>query len=162
MKCEGKMEAIDDISSTCDNESPMNVDSNVSCDRDSYSESGAEFESDNEIDICENSESINKVIDKPQRSRLTNGYTNDKLFYFEQNRVVFPNRSLVNSKSVCDIRSSQNAINCMNGKSKTFLIDSILGNNASSESKVVALAEDLSFEETADERNGESFSITQT
>lgn len=147
------MEAIDDISSTCDNEPPQKMDTNVSCDRDSsYSESGVEFESDNEIDICENSESISKVIDK--RARLTNSFTNDKLFYFEQNRVIFPNRSLVNSKSVCDSRSSQNTINCMNGKSKTFLIDSILGNNSSSESKVGNVSEDLDFEETADERNG--------
>lgn len=150
------MEAIDDISSTCDNEAPMNADvTNVSCDRDSYSESGAEFESDNEIDICENNESINK-IPITQRARLTNSYKNDKLFYFEQNRVIFPNRSFVNSKSVCDRNSSQNAKNCMNGKSKTFLIDSILGNNNSSEPKVGALSEDVdSFEETADERNGE-------
>lgn len=151
------MEAIDDISSTCDNESPINADiTNVLCDRNSnYSESGAEFESDNEIDICDNSESINKVFDKNQRPRLTNSYESDKIFYFEQNRVLFPNRSLLNSKSVCDSNSSLSAKNCMNGKSKTFLIDSILGNNISCESKVGALSQDVdNFEETADERNG--------
>ncbi|KOB68524.1 Uncharacterized protein OBRU01_18217, partial [Operophtera brumata] len=157
-----EMEAIHDISSTCDNMSPINADiTNVSyqsCDRDSNSESGAEFESDNEIDICDNSESINKVFDKNQRARLTNSFTNDKIFYFEQNRVIFPNRSLVNSKSVCDSHTSLNAKNCMNGKSKTFLIDNILGNNVSCESKVVALTQDDNFEETADERNVSSTS----
>lgn len=140
---------VNDISSTCENDS-----NNRSC-IEKEEDGDSEFDSDNEsIDICENSEQVNKIGDK--NYKLTNTYTSvDKLFFFEQNRVIFPNKSLANAR-VCDSQPSQSGKNTINGRSKTFLIDSILGNNKSSDSEAdVSLTNDAdSFEETADERNG--------
>lgn len=144
-----------DISSTCENDSTNRDGSCV--EKDELEDGDYEFDSDNEsIDICENSEhSVNKASNKNYKHN--NSFTGaDKLFFFEQNRVIFPNKSLVNA-NVCDSEPSQSGKNIINGNSKTFLIDSILGNNKSSDSEAeVIFANDAdSFEETADERNGE-------
>lgn len=145
------MDNADDISSTCENESMSLNDPYAMCSVDKDStygcDSETDYESDNEmIDICENSE--HSVSKNP----VTNSYVNtNKIRFFEQNRVLFPTKSLANN--ICNNDSTRS----VKDKSKTFLIDNILGNDKNSDSKFninVSQDDGEIFEESTDEHNG--------
>lgn len=155
------MEIIDDISSTCENDHKLKFNANfnennsVQCSDLRYDcESEAEYDSENEtIDVIyENSERN----DKNQR---VNQSVENRLYFFDQKKVILPSKTLVSTRHVCsNVDNSQNSketiSNVNNNKSKTFLIDSILGNNKKNNSEF-ASQDDDNVEEAADEHNGE-------
>ncbi|XP_072939991.1 uncharacterized protein [Epargyreus clarus] len=163
------MSVIEDISSTCENDSESVLarqrvrgikkeELNYKC------ESETEYDSENEtIDvICEYSDhKTYKERDNIHRNTVSNPYGSSDIFYYEQNRNLAPNKtfSSVKSRNLYDNSESINRANPINsvidGKSKTFLIDSILGNqkNSSQSNKTVIQDDSDHFEESADEHN---------
>ncbi|XP_021188271.3 homeobox protein B-H2 [Helicoverpa armigera] len=169
------MDTIDDISSTCENEYLCKREDNsvlCSAERDSSydCESETEYDSENEtIDICDNSEqsSHRNTETKNIKNGLSPLLNPDKRCFLESSRVIFPTHALDNLRNLCNSsesshNSSKESVNSViHGKSKTFLIDSILGNNKSNSSKLVSdlRADDGdNIEETADEHNVSSTS----
>lgn len=135
---------LNHISSTCETDGSSKLNQNYSAVCDPRATSIDECESvtddsENEtIDvICENSdrgrcnEKLQNLIPIP----FING---NKGRIYEQTRVIIPGK--IRSDSV------------INAKSKTFLIDSILGNDKNSDEQSPIDSEQ--FEETADEHNG--------
>ncbi|XP_030041302.2 barH-like 2 homeobox protein [Manduca sexta] len=150
------MDAIDDISSTCENDAINLRNNRVLCgDRDSTyygCESETEHDSENEtIDICENSDHY------VSKNSIINSFGNaEKILYFEHNRLILPGKSATNT--ISDKSESSRSVK---DKSKTFLIDNILGNNKYSESKNLSnLCQDEhdEVEENTDEHNVSSTS----
>lgn len=171
------METIDDISSTCENEYVSNTENNsvlCSAERDSSydCESETEYDSENEtIDICDNSEqSIHRNTENKNLKNVINPLLNsDKICFFEQSRVIFPTKTYDSIRNLCNSsetshNSTKDSVNSViHGKSKTFLIDSILGNNKSNSSKLVTNLrpeDDDNAEETTDEHNGEKCDLS--
>ncbi|XP_035438644.2 homeobox protein engrailed-2-B [Spodoptera frugiperda] len=169
------MDTTDDISSTCENEFVRNADNNgvlCSAERDSSydCESETEYDSENEtIDICDNSEQSNhRNVENKTIKNVINPILNaDKLCFFEQNRVIFPTKTFDNFRNLrngseSSHNSAKDSVNSViHGKSKTFLIDSILGNNKSNSSKLVSnknLDDVDNVEESTDEHNVSSTS----
>ncbi|XP_004924060.1 homeobox protein B-H1 [Bombyx mori] len=141
------MDAIDDISSTCENDSVNLKKSSAlfSAEKDSYCDSETDYDSENEtIDICENSEhSFSKTV-------LVNSRIEDeKTKFFDNHRVIFPTRSLTN---FVNNESSRH----VKDKSKTFLIDNILGNI--NNEKINTKEQGETTEDNADEYNVSSTS----
>ncbi|XP_028178130.1 homeobox protein ceh-19 [Ostrinia furnacalis] len=150
------MDATNDISSTCENDSlsrndkfcdSKNLGKNYEC------ESESEYDSENEtIDvICENSGDSkfverNSNINNPYHI-LNREFFEAKTFQCPKNFVSAPHRS-----SAKDTLSSE-----INNRSKTFLIDSILGNNkncsTNSTNTTNTNEESDNFEESTDEHN---------
>lgn len=177
IKTSFKMDTIEDISSTCENEYISNAENNIalcSAERDSSydCESETEYDSENEtIDICDNSDqSSHRNTENKNFKTVINPLRNsDKLCFFEQSRVIFPKKTFENIRNLCNnSETSQNSTkdstnSVMHGKSKTFLIDSILGNNKNNSSKLVkSIRPDDSddVEETTDEHNGKKIGIS--
>lgn len=170
------MDTIDDISSTCENEYISNAENNsvlCSAERDSSydCESETEYDSENEtIDICDNSEqSGHRNVESKNIKNVINPLLNpDKLCFFEQSRVIFPTKTFDSIRNLCSNSDSsrngtKDSVNSViHGKSKTFLIDSILGNNKSNSTKLVSNLrsdDDDNGEETTDEHNGKKLSL---
>lgn len=169
------MDTMEDISSTCENEYVSNTENTsvlCSVERDSNydCESETEYDSENEtIDICDNSEqSVQRNGENKNLKNVINPlFNSDKRCFFEQSRVIFPTKALDNIRNLCNNSESshnrtKDAMNSViHGKSKTFLIDNILGNNKSNSSKLVGDLhhEDAvdNVEETTDEHNGKIF-----
>lgn len=157
--------AMEDISSTCDDRvaKDSGPSGNYGEDKVRYDcESDIEYDSENEtIDvICENSELvITRNNERSQNNRVANPCTNSNKLYFYDNKLIYPPKTMIDSRNVCSntnySQSAKETLSITNSRSKTFLIDSILGNN-SSNSKVdnSALEDSDNFEETADEHNG--------
>ncbi|KAM3967313.1 uncharacterized protein ACR2FA_011652 [Aphomia sociella] len=158
------MDTLEDISSTCDNESGTEPKENISVmcniEKGNYDcESETEGDSENEtIDvICENSvNSIGRFSEKHQN--IPTSYTSaDRGCVFES-RVIFPTKMFSNQRNTCENESSPSGdrdSSVINGKSKTFLIDNLLGNNKNNSSRLHECAdqEDSTFGENADEHN---------
>ncbi|KAJ2952315.1 hypothetical protein O0L34_g4599 [Tuta absoluta] len=124
-------------------------------------ESDEDFNSDDEqIDvICENNELNNKLFDK----RVLNLNINDRLLVYDHKKMFYPQKTIVNKTLCCDsdVKYPRNIKDhsANNSKSKTFLIDNILGNNKNNiETNNSAEQESDSLEETADEHNVSSTS----
>ncbi|XP_063619835.1 homeobox protein Nkx-3.1 [Cydia splendana] len=141
------------ISSTCETDAILKTNENYSvvCDLRKNpvedSESISDNESENEtIDvICENSERgrCNEKI----RNIIQNPYINEhRGKFYDQTRIVVPAK----------LRSDS----AINAKSKTFLIDSILGNNKCS-NETRSQSENEQFEGAADEHNVSSTSCPE-
>lgn len=154
------MEVLDDISSTCENDHKLkfaNFDGNnsVQCSDLRYDcESDAEYDSENEtIDVIyENSE----INDKNQR---VNQCVENRLYFFDQKKIVIPSKALVSTRNVCNNvdysqKSKETISNVNSNKSKTFLIDSILGNNKKN-TDFTSQGESDNVDEATDEHNGE-------
>ncbi|XP_068631272.1 homeobox protein B-H2-like isoform X2 [Battus philenor] len=169
------MSSINCISSTCDDS-----ESKISRGGFSYGaqkeesfdcESETEYVSENEtIDvICENSESV-RCSNPLQFNTLTNPFTRpDGVFFYEQNFGVYSDKAIIKTKTICDNNgraknSEKNKNGCNDGKSKTFLIDDILGNNQKNDSSgedSVIQSDQVGLEENADEYNVSSTSTCQ-
>ncbi|CAB3236998.1 unnamed protein product [Arctia plantaginis] len=163
---------MDDITSTSENECVSNTASRIVCGVDKYSnydgESETDYDSENEtIDICENSEqAMNRIRENKNHKNVINPFLNgDKIHYFDPSRLIFPAKTLDSIKNLCNESSGSNsntkeAVNSIiNGKSKTFLIDSILGiNNKNNDSQVVNSHDGDTIEEATDEHNVSSTS----
>lgn len=152
------MDAINDISSTCENDllqykkssAVQNLGKSYDC------ESDSEYDSENEtIDvICENSgerEFDERNITKSNPFQIFN-----REFLEAKNFHCSKNYSGASPHS-----SSKDTLNSViNSRSKTFLIDSILGNNKNCDSNISnptnTNEESDNFEETADEHNGKN------
>lgn len=156
------MDTIDDISSTCENVSgPQQDKSRLTCiGKDNYEcDTETEYDSENEtIDvICENS--VNPVIRISDKNNSCNSFTSSDRGFFE-NRVIFPTKSLGNTRNICDSGLSANisrdSNSVIHSRSKTFLIDNILGNDRNDTSQINhGTSQDIDhFEETGDEHNG--------
>lgn len=155
------MEVMDDISSTCENDHRLKFNANfngnngVQCSDLRYDcESEAEYDSENEtIDVIYEN---NERNDKNQR---VNQSVENRLYFFDQKKVILPSKTLVSARHVCSNVDSQNSketiSNINSNKSKTFLIDSILGNNKKSNTDFASQDESDTVEEAADEHNGE-------
>lgn len=152
------MEVMDNISSTCENDHKFNANFNgnnsVQCSDLRYDcESDAEYDSENEtIDVIyENSE-------KHDKNRL-NQCVENRLYFFDQKKIILPSKALVSTRNVCSnmdySQKSKDTISNVNNKSKTFLIDSILGNNKNNNTDFASQAESDNVEEATDEHNGE-------
>lgn len=151
------MDATDGISSTWENEKRSNdqvCSENLRYDCDSETEYGSEDET---IDVlCENSKlSVARLRAKNQRGPSI--CTNERI-YFDQSGTTCSTKTLNPTRSFCNNSEYTNSVKNINiSKSKTFLIDSILGNNKSDSNQIDAsLCNDDSnnFEETTDEHNG--------
>ena len=168
------MDTTDDISSTCENEYISNAENNsilCSAERDSSydCESETEYDSENEtIDICDNSEqSGHRNLENKNIKNEINPLLNpDKICFFEPSRVIFPTKTFDSIRNRCNSSESshngtKDSVNSViHGKSKTFLIDSILGNNKSNNTKIVNNIrpdDEDNGEETTDEHNGKNF-----
>jgi hypothetical protein len=140
------MEAIGDISSTCEHDSVSRNEtsaSGIDC------ESDAEYDSENEtIDvICENNSGVPYI----ERNSDLNPYN-------ILNRGLYESKTFNYQKNYSNSNNNESLSSVMNSKSKTFLIDNILGNNKicnSQEPESVRKDEGDNFEEAADEHNGE-------
>ncbi|XP_053604049.1 barH-like 2 homeobox protein [Plodia interpunctella] len=154
------METIDDISSTCDNDS--GIEKSLFKRKNSFDcETETEYDSENEtIDvICENSVSI---IGRNCDKNVPSSYGADRNYLCES-RVIFPTK--FNVRNICDNDTTDNVIrhsvnNAINSRSKTFLIDNILGNDKNTSQIINRTNTDSdNFEETAaDEHNVSSTS----
>ncbi|KPJ18906.1 Homeobox protein ceh-19 [Papilio machaon] len=170
------MNSINYISSTCDD-----TDSKVVERRNNFTvekeesldcESETEYDSENEtIDvICENSGISLRDNNTPQFNTLSNPFVRpDGVFLFEQHLGVYSDKT-VPKKIIRDKSATVNCIerNKLNSssdtKSKTFLIDDILGNNKKhsvSDDKSTSQENSDRFEENADEYNVTSTSTCQ-
>ncbi|KAL4706611.1 hypothetical protein ACJJTC_009023 [Scirpophaga incertulas] len=141
------MDANDDISSTCENDE-------VSRNKNSSDISGLDCESENEYDsenetidiMCENNSGIS-TLDR----------NNDLHSYNFLNRNVFETKSFNCNKNYSASPPNNSNLNTvMNSKSKTFLIDNILGTNKKiciQEPDSLSRDGGDSFEETTDEHN---------
>lgn len=172
MELKRTMNTMDDITSTSENECVSNTATRTVCGVDKYSnydgESETDYDSENEtIDICENSEhAINRIRENKNLKNIINPFVNgDKIHYFDPSHVIFPAKTLDNIKNLCNNSASNSstkeAVNSIiNGKSKTFLIDSILGNNnKNNDSQVVKSHDGDVAEEATDEHNGKKILI---
>lgn len=156
------MEVMDDISSTCENDHRLKFNANfnennsVQCSDLRYDcESEAEYDSENEtIDVIyENGE-------KNDKNQRVNQSVENRLYFFDQKKVILPSKTLVSTRHVCsNVDNSQNTketiSNVNSNKSKTFLIDSILGNNKKNNTEFSSQDESDTVEEATDEHNGE-------
>ncbi|XP_052749269.1 homeobox protein ceh-19-like [Galleria mellonella] len=166
------MNSLEDISSTCENESRIEPKERSSdtfnIEKTNYDcESETEYDSENEtIDvICENSVNSTRFSEKHQI--IPTSYTSaDRNCLFES-RVIFPTKLFINQRNTCGNIESTNSsardsINSViNGKSKTFLIDNLLGNNKNNSSPIHDCSDQddsTTFGENADEHNVSSTS----
>ncbi|CAG4992514.1 unnamed protein product [Parnassius apollo] len=166
------MNSINCITSTCDEQKSNINRKRLGCDVDKeemfYCESETEYDSENEtIDvICENSGI--SVRDNLQFNNFTNPFVHpDGVFFFEQNLDVCSERDEFKTKNnSCNSKEIKKSDqNCSSdGKTKTFLIDDILGNHkktsSNSEKSIIQYDRDH-FEANADEHNVSSTSTCQ-
>lgn len=159
------MDISDDISSTSENES---VRPSVLCgvDKEEIFDCATDYDSDSEnetIDVIyDNSEQINEnYANNITVESIANQFEGtDRLNFFEPTRVIVPGTNLSTSTIKIDSQPNRlNKVNCthsdVNSKSKTFLIDSILGKNrGGDDGHSSELEEHSSHEETTDEHNG--------
>ncbi|KAJ0178838.1 hypothetical protein K1T71_005613 [Dendrolimus kikuchii] len=160
------MDTIEDISSTCENESANNIEKpSVLCvidkEESSYDcETETEYDSENEtIDICENSEHSSSWFSENNHKNVLNTLVgSDRLRFLEQSRLIFPSKSyqtaIINNREIVNSKDTSS-------RSKTFLIDNILGNSkgASIQNDNTLSREDNdNYEETTDEHNVSSTS----
>lgn len=158
------MEVMDNISSTCENDHKLKFNANfnennsVQCSDLRYDcESEAEYDSENEtIDV------IYENSDRNDKNQRVNQSIENRLYFFDQKKVILPSKSLVSTRHVCsnvdNSRNSKETISNVNSnKSKTFLIDSILGNNKNNNTDFASQDESDNVEEAADEHNGEYY-----
>ncbi|XP_059052776.1 homeobox protein ceh-19-like isoform X2 [Achroia grisella] len=167
------MDVLEDISSTCENESGIEIKEKSSdvCNigKTAYDcETETEYDSENEtIDvICENSvNSIGRFSDKNQNTPTP--YTSADRGCFIESRVIFPTKFLNSQRNIygnsesthSSVRDSMNSV--INGKSKTFLIDNLLGNTKNNTSRIHDCSDQddsTTFGENADEHNVSSTS----
>lgn len=152
------MDATDDISSTWENEKRSN-DHGVCSENLRYDcDSETEYDSENEtIDvICENSKlSVARLCAQNQRGP-TSICANERVCYDHRGTTGSSSKTLNLNTSFCDNSETTNSAKNNNiSKSKTFLIDNILGNNKSDSSQINLCNDDSdNFEETTDEHNG--------
>lgn len=166
------MNSINFISSTCDDSDSKVVEKHsdyaVEKEESLDCESETEYDSENEtIDvICENNGISSRDNNTLQYNNLSNPFVRpDGVFFFEQNLGVYSDRAVpkktIREKSATVTCSERNKLNSSSDtKSKTFLIDDILGNNKNHSVNVEKPThqEDRDrLEETADEYNGKSF-----
>ncbi|XP_013164448.1 PREDICTED: homeobox protein engrailed-2b-like [Papilio xuthus] len=169
------MNSINFISSTCDDSDSKVVErrNNFSVEKEESldCESETEYDSENEtIDVlCENS-GISSRDSTPQFNTLSNPFVRpDGVFLFEQHLGVYTDKSVpkktIRDKSATVNFSERNKLNSSSDtKSKTFLIDDILGNNKNhsvSGDKSTSQENRDSPEENADEYNVSSTSTCQ-
>ncbi|XP_047528967.1 barH-like 2 homeobox protein [Vanessa atalanta] len=159
------MNSIDDISSTCENDSGSSFRDNFSNraklnGKTRYnSESESEFDSENEtIDvICENSDQKEHSAYALNSNPLNNVDT-----IYSLSKSLHSNRMTINSSNrfESDAMNSVNTKNsAVNNRGKNFLIDNILGNNRSNfQTQSVIEENEGNKEETGDEHNVSSTS----
>lgn len=163
------MDSTEDISSTCENDCANNIENpSVLCvidkEESTYDcETDTEYDSENEtIDICENSEhSSSWSSDRNNKNVLNNLIGSDRLRFLEQSRLLFPSKTYqttINNSREFDNLKNSNKSN--SSKSKTFLIDNILGNSKSATTQNINIRSPDNIdnlEETADEHNGKKY-----
>ncbi|KAG7308290.1 hypothetical protein JYU34_006983 [Plutella xylostella] len=162
-----KMDTLDNISST--SESNSTRPSVLWRMAKEAKENGTDTDCDSEnetIDvICDKSDqAINQYLDKSCYLPILSQYTNSG-FRFEESRVIVGSDAQINSTNSCSISASsqRNKLSILKSsdhipsRSKTFLIDSILGNDKSGEDSECADDEFLN-EESTDEHNVSSTS----
>ncbi|XP_013190186.2 barH-like 2 homeobox protein [Amyelois transitella] len=150
------MDTIEDISSTCENDVENSVFRKNSFD----CETETDYDSENEtIDvICENS--VNTIARNSDKI-IANTFPADRNYLYES-RILFPTK--FDTRNVCDdseanvIRHSVSSV--INSRSKTFLIDNILGNDKDTNVEISnrTNTDSDNFEEAADEHNVSSTS----
>ncbi|XP_069358172.1 homeobox protein engrailed-2b-like [Maniola hyperantus] len=156
------MNSIDDISSTCENDTGSSfrnkhlISANRRENLEYNSESESEFDSENEtIDvICENSDH------KDNAKLMLRSNPPDNIYSFNS-KSLYTNKMTVKTKDSCksdQIMCVDNITNSIiNDRGKNFLIDSILGNN-SNNPQTKAIGDDSEELEAGDEHNVSSTS----
>lgn len=147
------MDAIDDISSTCENDSiSRNDKSSV------MHTPGKTYDCESETDYDSENETIDVICDNSGETQFGDKMSEVNNPYNILNRDFFDAKSYNCQKNFVSGPSHSNTKNSViNSKSKTFLIDNILGNNKSCSNQASSVEnndESDTFEETADEHNG--------
>lgn len=155
---------LDAISSTCENDTKvlLNNEHLISALRRHYRTSVDEYDSENEtVDVtCEMSDLVDDQNDNLKNTRLNNSQNDDdglstvNTNYYISKICKNKNRRDLSDK-FSDTDNIKNRIS--NCKSKTFLIDSILGNNINNRQDDTSPEESQSLEDTGDEYNGMDF-----
>lgn len=153
---------LDAISSTCENnpKALLNNEHLISALRRHYRTSVDEYDSENEtVDVtCEISEFVDDKNDNLKNIRVNNSQ-NEKDSFSPINNTNYYISKICKNKSKRDFSDKfsetdniKNRIS--NCKSKTFLIDSILGNNLNNRQDDTSPEEYQGLEDTGDEYNG--------
>ncbi|CAG9136768.1 unnamed protein product [Plutella xylostella] len=162
-----KMDPLDNISSTSENDStrPSVLWKMAKEAKENGTDTDCDSENETIDVICDKSDqAINQYLDKSCYLPILSQYTNSG-FRFEESRVIVGSDAQINSTNSCSISASsqRNKLSIFKSsdhipsRSKTFLIDSILGNDKSGEDSECAEDEFLN-EESTDEHNVSSTS----
>lgn len=152
------------ISSTCESDSKVLINNEhlISALRRHYRTSIDEYDSENEtVDVtCEISDFVDDNNDN-LKNRLNNSQNEDDSSFTVNNTNYYINKICKNksrrdfSDKFSETENIRNKIS--NCKSKTFLIDSILGNNINNRQDDTSIEESQGLEDTGDEYNGMDF-----
>ncbi|RVE51924.1 hypothetical protein evm_003390 [Chilo suppressalis] len=145
------MDAMNDISSTCESVTvKINEKSSV------ISGTGKAFDGESETEYDSENETIDVICENSSGAKFCERNSDMNPFNL-LNRSLFENKNVYENNYTNGHGIAKNALNSdMNSKSKTFLIDNILGNNknySSETSDSVSHDEGDNFEETTDEHN---------
>lgn len=152
---------LDAISSTCENDPKLllNNEHLISALRRHYRTSVDEYDSENEtVDVtCELSDFVEDKNDNLKNTRINNSRNEEDInnTNYYVNKICKSKSRRDFSDKFSDTDNIKNRIS--NCKSKTFLIDSILGNNINNRQDDTSPEEIQSLEDTGDEYNGMDF-----